>query len=43
MDTTEKFKFILESNDCDLYRICIQGIHKMYLLRQPLYKNNGAV
>ena len=28
MDTTEKFKFILESNDCVLSRICIQGIHK---------------
>ena len=43
MGTTEKFKFILGSNDCDLSRICIQGIHKMYLLRQSLYKNNGAV
>ena len=26
MGTTEKFKFILGSNDCDLSRICIQGI-----------------
>ena len=43
MGTTEKFKFILGSNDCDLSRICIQGIHKMYLLRQSLYKNNRAV
>ena len=43
MGTTEKFKFILGSNDCDLSRICIQGIHKMYLLRQSLYKNNGVV
>ena len=43
MGTTEKFKFILGSNDCDLSKICIQGIHKMYLLRQSLYKNNGVV
>ena len=39
MGTTEKFKFTLGSNDCDLSRICIQGIHKMYLLGQSLYKN----
>ena len=43
MGTTEKFKFILGSNDCDLSRICIQGIHKIYLLGQSFYKNNGAV
>ena len=45
LGTTEKFKFILGrlSTDCDLSRICIQGIHRMYLLRQSLYKNNGAV
>ena len=39
MGTTEKFKFILGN----LSRICIQGIRKMYLLRQSLCKNNGAV
>ena len=37
MGTTEKFKFILRSNDCDLSRICIQCINKMYLLRQSSY------
>ena len=43
MGTTEKFKFILGGNDCDLSRICMQGIHKIYLLKQSSYKNNGAV
>ena len=41
--TTEKFKLIFGSNDCDLSRVCIQGIHKIYLLRQSLrglFKNN---
>ena len=43
MGTTKQFKFILGSNDCDLSRICFQGIHKMYLLRQSFIRTMGQL
>lgn len=36
MSDCDKFKFILNSNDLDICKICISGVHKMYCLNQSL-------
>ena len=36
MDEFQKFKFILNSNDLDICKICILGVNKLYSTNQDL-------